>query len=946
MTLRRILIAVVFLSFVISFSSCKTTKKKDEVSKLGKRYQNTTSFYNGYFNADEIYQNSLTVLNQLHQDDFNKILSLYTYRDVPDTKSVTQDLNKVVEKLGNVINLHRASDWVDDSYLLMGKAEYVKQDFEKAQNVFEYFVDEMNPAFKKSNIKTSKKSKKKKPDKKKKPTKKKKKKNKKRTRKKKPAEIKLNDSIANAKTDLVNTKSEENKNTTFHIKGSKKDWDTYNEGLLWMARTYIEREKWASAYYLLARLNSESKNDKLKRELPVTKAYYYLKQKNYSEAIRPLQDAILYAKKKADKARYTFILGQVYETLNNPTDAYAMYKQVGELRPDYEIEFNAKLKLLKNYSGSSDGYALKEIKKLLKEEKYLEYRDRIYFTMAEIMFKENNIEEGIGYLNESLANNKNNPALKAEAYYKLASIKFDEQKYISSKNYYDSTLLVLDKTDERFSQVKNFAENLTDIAKNLETIELQDSLIKISKMSIEEQTEIALEIKKKDLEEKKKRLEKQKKSNSVTRKGGFAQMGLSGSVPTKSRNRLNKSSFFAYNPESIKAGQSEFKKTWGSILLEDNWRRSNKSSSDFGEEEDEIDIEDVSMSEAELKTFLKGVPRTPEEMEVAENKIISAMLNLGILYRDNLNNYEKSSEVLEKLFSKYSDFDDECKGMYYLQFSYKDLNQYSKADNIVSKMSNKFPECSYTKILTDPEFVNSNKNIVNAKEDYYKEVFQLYQNGEYDSSLAKIINADKEFKEDPTYKIKLDYLKSKLTGKIEGKDAYIVSLEDFIKLYPKSKEAIHARETLRFLKGDKEAFSKLIYEEDLEVFTYQPDKLHYILVIVHNANDDDLKVIKTSISGYNKKYYKLDRLRMSNIYFDTKGKDQVILLRKFDKAESAMKYFSDVSKSKDEFIESTYDFEVYTVSQKNYREVIKQRSIDSYRAFFNRNYLKISNNEK
>lgn len=945
MTFRRILVAVVFLSFIISFSSCKTTKKKDEVSKLGKRYQNTTSYYNGFFNADEIYQNSLAVLDRLHKDDFNKILSLYTYRDVPDTKSVTQDLNKVIEKLGRVINLHRASDWVDDSYLLMGKAEYVKQDFEKAQNVFEYFVDEMNPAFKKSNIKTNKKSKKKKLSKKKKSSKKKKKKKKKRRRKKKPAEIKLNDSIAKAKTDLAKTKSEEIKNSTFHVKGSKKEWNTYNEGLLWMARTYIEREKWASAYYLLARLNSESKNDKLKRELPVTKAYYYLKQKKYSESIKPLQDAILYAK-KADKARYSFILGQVYETLNNPTDAYTMYKKVGELRPDYEIEFNAKLKLLENYGGSSEGYALKEVKKLLKEEKYFEYKDRIYFTMAEIMFKKNNIDQGIVYLNQSLANNNDNPALKAEAYYKLANIKFDEQEYISSKNYYDSTLLVLDKTDERFPKVKSFAENLTDIAKNLEIIELQDSLIKISKMSDEEQMQIALEIKKKDLEEKKKRLEKQNNSASNARKGSFAKMGLPGNVPGKSRSRLNKSSFFAYNPESIKAGMSEFKKTWGTILLEDDWRRSNKSSGDFGDEEDEIDTKDISLSDAELKTLLKGVPRTPEDLEVAENKIISAMLNLGILYRDNLNNYEKSKEILEKLFNKYSDFDDECKGMYYLQFSYKDLNQYSKADNIVAKMSNKFPDCSYTKILTDPEFVNSNNNIVNAKEDYYKEVFQLYQDGEYQSSLAKIINSDKEFKEDPTYKIKLDYLKSKIKGKTEGKDAYILSLENFIKQYPKSKEAIHARETLRFLKGDKEAFSKLIYEEDLDVFTYQPDKLHYILVIVHNANDDDLKIIKTSISRYNKKYYKLDRLRMSNIYFDTKGKDQVILLRKFDKAASAMKYFNDVSKSKDEFIESTYDFEVYAVSQKNYREVIKHRSINQYRAFFNKYYLKISNNEK
>ena len=164
MTLRRIFIGVIFLLGIVSLNSCKTTKKKGEVSKAKKFYKNTTAYYNGYFNANELYQNALVVLDNMHKDDYNHILPLYTYRDVPDTKSVSQDLDKVVEKLGRVINLHRVSDWVDDSYLLMGKAQYVKQDFEKAQNVFEYFVDEMNPALKKTDYKTkkAKKSKKKK----------------------------------------------------------------------------------------------------------------------------------------------------------------------------------------------------------------------------------------------------------------------------------------------------------------------------------------------------------------------------------------------------------------------------------------------------------------------------------------------------------------------------------------------------------------------------------------------------------------------------------------------------------------------------------------------------------------------------------------------------------------------------------------------------------------
>lgn len=944
MALRKIFVGIITFAFLISIFSCKTTKKKDEVSKFGKAYQNTTSYYNGYFNANEIYQNVLLRLDQMHQDDYGKILPLYTYMDVPDTKSVSPDLDKVVEKLGRVINLHRAANWVDDSYLLMGKAQFVKQDYEQAQKVFEYFVDEMNPAYKKSNYKTNKKKKTSKSVKKK--SKKKKKKSKRRKSKKRKKSNSKN-SKDEKKSSEKNTNSDIAKNSnTFHSKGTQKDWDTYNEGLLWMARTYIERDKWASANYLLSRLKSENKNDKLKRELPKVTAYYYIKQKKYADAIPSLKEALQNTKKKREKARIAFILGQLYEESNQPEKAYAAYKQIENLHPDYELEFNTKLKILKNYTGTSDKYALKELNKLLKEEKYEDYQDKIYFTMAQIMLNQNNIKEAVKYLNESITKNKNHEALKAEAYYTLGNINFDNQDYVTSKKYYDSTLMVLDKKDERFKNIKNLAANLKGIARDLETIALQDSLIKVSKMSKEEQKELAIGLKKKELEEKKRMEAKKKKSNNAPKRMAVQADGMMGAMAGKSIKRLQKSSFFAYNPTAVEAGIKDFKSKWGLVRLEDNWRRSNKTDSNYDQENLDGDKDKLELSESEINKILRDVPRTPDQLEEANKKIMAAMLDLGILYREKLNNYEKSAEILEELFNRYQDFDEECKAMYYLQFSYKDLDKYDQANNLIKKMTKKYPDCIYTKILTDPDFVNSVKNKLNSKEQYYQEVFNLYKNGEYNSAIEKIKNAGKEITSDEKYKIKLDLLKAKLLGKTQSKDAYILALEDFVKQYPNTPESIKAKETLRFLKGDKDAFSKLIYEEDLQKFSYEPKKLHYILIIVHNADDNDLKMIKTSISNYNKKYYKLNRLKMSNIYFDTKGVDQVILLRKFETAESAMKYYNQVAKNPDDFLNKKYNYEIFAISQKNYREVIKQKSVKNYKSFFEKNYLKnLKNNE-
>lgn len=913
----------------LSVSSCKTTKKREDVSKAAKAYQNTTSYYNGYFNADELYQNSLMVLNQSYKDDYQKILPLYTYRAVASTKSVAQDLDKVVEKLSRVINLKRASEWVDDSYLLIGKAQYLKQDFEKAQKTFEYFSDEMNPAFKKSLAKAAKK----KTDK---TQKKAKSKDNSKTKKKKvlKKDLKKNDA---AKTETKEIKIVQPKIT--HSIGSPKDWNTYNEGLIWLAKTYIERDKLAGANYLISRLESEPLDDDLKKDLYLLKSYYFLDQKKYDEAIKPLISAVDFASSAKEKARYAYILGQLYEKQNNSKEAYEYFKKVGEYKPDYDLEFNAKLKLLKNYSGKSEEYAMKELKQMLNEDKYAEYQDIIYYTMGEAQFGRNNITEAITNFNLSLRKNNGNSPLKAEAYYKLGNINYDNHEFVMAKKYFDSCLVAMVKTDERYIDIQNLSSNLTEIAINLETITLQDSLIKISKMSKEEQMALATGIRKKQLEDEanRKNAEKNVSGNLASKiqlAQADAQMGLQG----KTMDRINTSSFFAYNETAKQTGIEEFTKKWGNIRLEDNWRRYNKSSSDYFEEA-KVSADEIKLTDVEVNSILGNYPKNPEQVEEAELKIRNAMLQLGVLYREKLMNYDKSVEILEKLLTRFTGFTDECKAMYYLQMSYKDLGNFDKAQSWISKMKNSYPECVYTKILTDPEFAKKANRAQDAKAMYYEDIYNAFTNNNFAAAQTKINNAPAELIADQKYKIKIDFIQAKLAGSTKGKDDYILALEDFLKQYPDSKEAISARETLRFLKGDKDTFSKIIYEENLEEFTYEGDKMHYIIVIVKEISDQDIEEVKTSISNYNNTFYKLDRLKLSNIYFDTKGIDQIILMRKFDTAEGAMKYYNDVKKQSSDFIKGNINYEVFAISQKNYREIIKQKSIENYKIFFNKNYV-------
>ena len=141
--LKRKFIAISL--FILLFVSCVTTKKKGDLSTVGKIYHNTTARYNGYFNANELYSATRERIIQQYQENYTKLLPIYPEMKVESPGNVAEDMDVAITKLGVVINLHRTSKWTDDSYLLIGKSQFLKQDYQKAKETFAYLIEEFDP---------------------------------------------------------------------------------------------------------------------------------------------------------------------------------------------------------------------------------------------------------------------------------------------------------------------------------------------------------------------------------------------------------------------------------------------------------------------------------------------------------------------------------------------------------------------------------------------------------------------------------------------------------------------------------------------------------------------------------------------------------------------------------------------------------------------------------
>ncbi len=961
--------------------ACVTKKKRNETSKFGKFYQNTTAYYNGYWNSKEIIKESMKTLRLANVDDYNKILEVEDFVSIDNPKMVKADMDRILEKVSTVAQLHEPSDWVDDCYVMMGKAQYLKQEYETAEETLEYFQEDFNPSnpygrnykSKKPKGKAAKKAKeieKKEKDREKEEKTKikvaekkekaksqaeiRKNKEKEREKAKKEKEKERKEAAKNRKKGIKTSKAPSPKvdtpvNTPKSNETPKSDITTsneepykpvapikptedktaYSEGMLWLAKTYIKRENWFAAQMLLERLSSNAVSEDIKSELPATYANLYIKQKRYSEALPKLDEAINVEDSKSLKARYAFIAGQISQLNNNNEAALNYFATANKYASNPKMEFMSELAVAKNgiISGKkSKDSVIKDLKKLLDQDKYVEVKDQIYFTLAEIELSQNNENQAIDYFKSSIANNISDQKLKAEAYYRIANQYYVDEKYLFASNYYDSTLTLILNTDPRHGQVKRYVDNLKDIAANLSIIGYQDTLLYFASLDDGIKQKKVMEY-----------LERNKKNQTETpqaKDNNFAnKFNTTGAVD------FGNSSFFAYNKTSKERGREEFNKAWGKRPLGDDWRRSNKSSSNSEDETNqgakvsEADAKVEKISKEEYELFLREIPSNPIKKQEANDKIMVAMFNLGKLFRDKIENFIKSAETLEGMHSRFGPTPYELDSYFYLYLDYTDLANIAKANEYKSYIIKKYPDSKYASILSDPDYFTKSKSQTDKAGQYYKTVYGMFEKGEYKRALDAINQSTSVVGDDNSYEAKMALLKAMCLGNLEGKDAYVKGLNEVISSYPNTPEQLKAKEIMRFLGGDKSAFANV---QDVDkIFQRDEASIHYVTIITYALEEPQHVNFKVAISEFNKKHFKAERLQFGDATLNIQDNSQIILVRKFDNEAKAIEYYNKVLKDKEEFTGGvSYTYDILPISQANYRKMVSERSAVSYRTYF------------
>lgn len=733
--------------------------------------QNTVTHYNWHFNANNKLNEVLERAKLAHKDDFSKLLTFYNYT-LERTSGDKTELDSVIYKANTGILSHDLrNSWIDNLYMLIGKAYYFRNDLDSAYLTFQY----INYAFS-------------------------------------PKEADGYDmpigSNANEGTNVMTVSTREKNNV---VRRALTTPPSRNESFIWQIRTYIANNKMVEAASLIQTIkNDPNFPERLKTDLNEVQALWFYKEKGYDSAAYYLERSIENAADRIEASRWEYLTAQLYELAKKRDKAAEFYERARKRSLDPVLEVYAILNAIKqnNTDSVSVKRNIEELKKMGRKDSYTKYRDIIYYTAAQIELERNNIAGAKTMLlksTEASAENLN-ASQRTKSFLLLGDLSFKEKNYSEAKRFYDS----VNSSDPGISDPVAFdlrRTQLQKIVQEQEVISRQDSLQKLAAMPEAERNAYLKKLVRRL--RKQQGLKEEEPGNT-----GNAAVGLAdqNKPPTDLFNANEKGDWYFNNPSLKSKGFTTFKKTWGNRPNVDNWRRASSieegSANPSNARPGMVSPDDINADSAaaagnlSVEGLLQNIPLTAEKMELSEDSIGNAMVNLGMLYVDQLEEYEAAIAILEKFTAKYTYSSRLGDALYYLHYAYLKTGRKEKAAWAKNEMDTKFAGTHFQQILHNAATGEEEKKKAEITKAY-EEVYTQFIEGNFEEALnAKKIN-------DSIYGAsywtpQLLYIESVYYLQAKRDDEARQALNSIVELFPDQPMAAKAKNILEVLGRRKE----------------------------------------------------------------------------------------------------------------------------------------------
>ncbi|WP_052184263.1 tetratricopeptide repeat protein [Psychroserpens sp. Hel_I_66] len=707
--------------------------------------------------------------------------------------------------------------------------------------------------------------------------------------------------------------------------------DKINTAKVWREKANIRLENNELAIKNLKRLlEQEELEDQDLADATSILAQAYINTKSKDSALAQLSIAADFTNKNKEKARFNYIIGQLYDDFGKKDSANLAYDKVIDMhrkipRPYY---INAHLAKSNNFD-MENGNQIEFLEYLTDLEEDRENRpflDKIYYRIAEFHRANERDSMAIAYYNKSLRTNLGDKELKSRDYSTLGDMSFDVAEYKVAGAYYDSTMTNMKLNSKPYRVVKRKRENLEDVIYYEDIAQQNDSIIRLVNFSEEERltyfTTYTEELKllaeaekeKKEAEERRNAASSGLKTgnlNNNSKVDGNAVLKSVRANPGVATNSGKESEFYFYNPTTVSYGKSEFVKIWGNRELKDNWRLSNTA----GRGQNNLEVIDIAANATEDERFdpqfyISQIPIEQKEIDSLAKDRNYAYYQLGVIYKEKFSEFELAKVRLETLLQNDPEERLILPSKYNLYKIYMELGLENKANVMKNDIINAYPESRYAQILLNPksEFAKDE----NSPESLYNNLFKQFGDQEYAEVVAKADEYITQFEGDPMVP-KFEILKASANGRLNGFEAYKKGVNYIALTYPNSEEGKKAKEIL------ENAIPILAKKEFVSDDTGKRFNVLYPFTNAEKGEIDDfVKKLDTALEKIN--YFDLS----TSVDFYDENTTFVVVhgLKSIQGAAG----FAEILKENKDKIDRSY----YSISSPNYEIVQRHKNLNEY----------------
>lgn len=826
-----------------------------------KAYHNLTAHYNGYYYADMEIRKIEDAIREAHIDDYSRILRLFPTFDSTLAKSYEANVEEAIKMASISIQRHPNSKWVDDAYILVGKARLYSLDWGNAIETFKY----------------------------------------------------------------VNTKSE--------------DPNARHSAIINLIRTFTEHNEYNNAQAAIDYLLKQDLNKRNRKDLFLEMGYFYQVQEDYDNMVRSLTQATPLLKKSDRTGRIFFILGQVYQELGFEAEAFNFYRRCLATNPEYETDFYARLYMAQvaEISRSRDiTAARKSFRRLLKDNKNRDFRDRIYYELGTFELKQKNIPQAIANYNLAIREGTDK-RVDGVAYLGLGQIYYDTLRdYAMSQAYYDSAISALPPDFENYAAIKQRQEVLNEFVANLNTIQWQDSLLAMagldsaalrarvdSVFAARKQAELAATGGRK----------KKRRANRIQLEANSGNIFGSGELGSGTAD------WYFGNPSAMALGESEFKRIWGDIRLEDDWRRSMRltdapgirpdvavAAVDSASAQQAQTPEPVDPVEAEFVRLDQQIPRTDEQRTAALKKIEDAYFRVGDIYYFDLLEKDNAETTYLQLLERFPESEYAAEVLYKLYLIAKESDA-DRAQRLSDRLIAEHPYSTFARILQNPDYLLESSQTAEQQKVLYSQAYAHYQSSNY-------IDARRTTQQgialgETAFTPQLQLLLALITGGLEGVEAYQHALSEFVRTNPDSEFIPYAEKLLET--------SRKHQSQDAPAreprYTYSVSDPHYF-VVIHPKGADG---VAERLEAFNRNHFEEAQLTTTEVPLD-ENRVMAVVSHFPDEAAARQYYktFIEQAAALGDGQHRTRD--KVLISSVNFNILYRTKGLDEYLKFFERNY--------